>query len=79
MYSHYKVLPVAPLIFKILAWTGIGLGTISALVVFSGAGLPETPRWMGVVTLFVGALYFFFFSVASEGIKLLLEIKDRIK
>ncbi len=79
MYANYKVLPIAPKVFKVLAWVGVALGLVSALIIFAGAAMPETPRWMGLITLIVGAVYFFFFMVASEGIKLLLEIKDKIK
>jgi len=79
MSSNYKVLPIAPIIFKVLAYVGAVLGIISALVIFFGAGLPETPRWMGLVTLVVGTIYFFFFTVASEGVRLLLDMNERIK
>lgn len=79
MYGDYQVLPWAPKVFKGLAWAGAALGVISALVIFSGMGMPETPRWMGFVTLAVGALYCFIFTVISEAIRLLLEMNDRIK
>ncbi len=79
MYGDYKVLPIAPKVFKGLAWVGAALGVISALIIFAGMGMPETPRWMGLVTLIVGALYCFIFMVVSEGIRLLLDMNDRIK
>lgn len=79
MYQDYKVLPVAPKVFKVLAWIGLTLGVISALVIFAGIGMPETPRWMGIITLIVGALYCFIFMAVSEGIRLLLDMNDRIK
>ncbi|MBI5144611.1 MAG: hypothetical protein HZA27_00310 [Candidatus Omnitrophica bacterium] len=79
MDNDYKVLPIASGIFKVLAWIGLSLGTLSCFIILLGGGAPETPRWMGLVTLIVGVLYFFFFMVASEGVKLLLEIKDKIK
>lgn len=79
MYGDYKVLPVASTVFKVLAWIGGVLGVISALIIFAGMGTPETPRWMGLVTLIVGAIYFFIFSVASEVVNLLLDMNSRIK
>jgi CDP-diglyceride synthetase len=79
MYTDYKVLPMAPKIFKGLSWVGITLGIISALVIFSGLGAPETPRWMGLVTPILGAVYFFVFSVVAEVVKLLLDMNSRIK
>ena len=79
MLKDYNVLQVAPVVFKVLAWIGVSLGLISALVIFIGGATPETPRWMGVVTLAVGVLYGFVFLVVSEGIELLLDINSRIK
>ena len=79
MYGDYKVLPIAPKVFKALAWIGGGLGVISALMIFAGMGMPETPHWMGLVTLVVGAVYFFVFTVASEIVSLLLDMNSRIK
>lgn len=79
MYQDYKVLPIAPKVFKVLAWTVATLGIISALIIFTGVALPETPRWMGFVTLVVGALYCFIFMAVSEGIGLLLDMNARIK
>lgn len=79
MSKNYRVLPIAPVVFKALAWISILLGLISALVIFIGGATPETPRWMGVVTLVVGVLYGFVFLVVSEGIELVLEINSRIK
>ena len=79
MHGGYKVLPIAPVIFKVLAWIGVALGIISALIISAGMAMPEAPRWMGLVTLLVGAAYFFIFTVASEVVSLLLDINGRIK
>lgn len=79
MYGDYKVLPIAPKVFKVLAWVGLTLGVISALMILAGMAMPETPRWMGLVTLIVGAVYFFIFTVASEVVGLLLDMNARIK
>ncbi|RJP29181.1 MAG: hypothetical protein C4533_05120 [Candidatus Omnitrophota bacterium] len=79
MYGDYKVLSIAPKVFKTLAWIGLVLGVISALIIFAGMATPETPRWMGLVTLIVGAIYFFIFTVAAEVVDLLLDMNARIK
>jgi len=79
MYGDYKVLPIAPKVFKTLAWIGAALGLISAMIIFAGMATPETPRWMGLVTLIVGAVYFFIFTVAAEMVNLLLDMNARIK
>jgi len=79
MHGNYKVLPIAPLMFKGLAWLGLSLGIISALVIFVGMGMPETPRWTGIVTLVFGAIYFFVFTVVAEVVSLLLDMDARIK
>ena len=79
MYGNYKVLPIAPLIFKSLAWLGLSLGIISALVIFIGMAMPETPRWTGIVTFVLGAVYFFVFTVVAEVVSLLLDMNARIK
>ena len=79
MVNNYKVLQVAPVIFKVLAWVGVSLGLISALVILLGGATTETPRWMGLVSLVAGVLYGFVFLVVSEGIELLLDMNNRIK
>jgi len=78
MYPKH-ILAVAPKVFKALAGIAVFLGVVSALVIFVGIGMPETPRWMGLITLVVGGLYCFFFTVAAETIELLIEIKAKIK
>lgn len=79
MCRNFKLLSVAPKIFKALAWITVILGGISASIIFVGLSMPETPRWMGLITLIIGAMYFFIFSVISEIINLLLEMNARIK
>ena len=79
MYGDYKMLSIAPKVFKILAWIGIALGVISALIIFVGMSTPETPRWMGLVTLIAGIFYFLLFMVAAEAVRLLLDMNSRIK
>ncbi len=79
MSEGYKVLPIGSVVFKTLAWIGVLLGLISALIIFIGAATPETPRWMSLVTIVAGVVYFFIFMTISEGIRLLLEINDKIK
>lgn len=79
MDGNYKVLRIAVTVFKVVAWVAAGLGVFSSLIIFAGIGQPDTPPWMGVVTLVIGAFYFFLFLVASGVIKLLLDMNERIK
>lgn len=79
MLNNYKLLRSAVTVFKVLAWIGVSLGVISSITIFVGGGVPEVPRWMELVSLVIGALYLFIFLVVSEVIKLLLEIKEKIK
>jgi hypothetical protein len=79
MYGDYKMLSIAPKIFKVLAWIGAALGLISALIILAGMSTPETPRWMGLITLIVGVVYFFIFTVVAEVVSLLLDMNARIK
>jgi uncharacterized membrane protein (DUF2068 family) len=79
MNSEYKMLHIAPAIFKLLAWASLSLGIISTITFVSGGGLPQTPRWMGFLTLIMGAIYFFIFMVVSDAVRLLLDIRSRLK
>jgi len=79
MHGNYKILPIASVVFKTLAWIGLVLGVISALIIFIGMDESGTPRWMGGITLIAGAVYFFVFFVAAEMIHLLLDMNARIK
>ncbi len=79
MHENYKMLPIASKVFKTLAWVGLVLGGISAVIIFSGMDNSGTPRWMGGITLISGAVYFFVFFVVAEVIKLLLDMNARIK
>jgi hypothetical protein len=79
MNGNYKMLPIASIVFKTLAWIGLVLGVISALIIFIGMDESGTPRWMGGVTLMAGAVYFFVFFVAAEMVHLQLDMSARIK
>ena len=79
MHENYKMLPIASKVFKTLAWIGLVLGVISAVIIFSGMDEFGTPRWMGGVTLIAGAVYFFVFFAVAEMIRLLLDMNERIK
>ena len=78
MVGEYKFLRVGEKIFKVMAWISVAVGVISALVIFIGGGTPEAPRLTGFVGLLLGLVYFFIFSVASEVIALLLELKNKV-
>ena len=77
MEKAYKFLGVGCLIFKVLAWISVAVGIISAIIIFIGGGTPEAPRATGFIGLLLGLVYFFLFSVASEVISLLLELREK--
>lgn len=80
MENTYAFLAFARVAFKVLAWVVLSVGTlISLLILFGELVIPEIPGWMGMVWLLGSLLYFFFLFVASEAIRLLLEIRERIK
>ncbi len=76
--EEYKFLKVGSTIFKILAWASVVLGVISALVIFIGGGTPDAPRSTGFIGLLLGAIYYFIFFIASELIKLLLDMREKL-
>ncbi len=79
MNGNYKILSIAPIVFKTLAWAGLVLSAISVVIIISGMDDSGTPRWMGAITLILGAMYFFIFFVSAEGVSLLLDMNERIK
>ena len=74
MAEKYGFLKVSALVFKILAWAVVILGTLAFIVILVGGGTPEAPRFTSVLALALGAIYFFVFYTASEMIKLLLDL-----
>lgn len=60
--------------FKILAWVAVALLAVTSVVIFAGAGTPQTPRPMGIVVLIMAGVYFVIFTSISEIIGLLLKI-----
>ena len=64
---------------KVIGYIGMLLGLVSTLIIFFGEATPETPKWMGLVSLAAGIIYGFIFLTASEGIKLILDMNERIK
>jgi hypothetical protein len=79
MQENYRMLSIASTVFKVLAWIGLVLGIISAVVIFLGVDDSGTPRWMGAITLIAGAMYFFIFFIMAEVMRLLLDMNERIK
>ena len=78
MSASPKILTLAAGVFKVLAWVVIVLGVISYIVIFSTQNSQSTSAWIGAAAVITGVLYFFFFFVASEAIKVLLEIRAGI-
>jgi len=79
MNKTYKVLEIGAIVFKVLSWLSLAIGTIAAIVIFVGGGTPEAPRATGFVGLLLGVVYFFIFLVAAEVIALLLEIRSKLE
>ena len=78
MEKTYKFLKIGSIVFKVLAWVSLAVGVISAIVIFIGGGTPEAPRVTGFIGLLLGIVYFFISLIASEVIKLLLEIRCKL-
>ena len=78
MQSNYKLLPIATVVFKVLAWLGLGLGVLSCVLIFTGSDSNGTPRPMGVISLIAGVVYFFVFFVGAELITLVLAMEKKI-
>lgn len=78
MLSGVKFLGVSSKIFKVLAWIAGAVGIVSSLIIFIGGGAPDAPRATGFVGLLLGLAYFFIFTVASEVIALLLDIRAKV-
>ena len=78
MLSGSKFLGISSKIFKVLAWIAGVVGIISAIIIFIGGGAADAPRVTGFVGLLLGLAYFFIFTVASEVIALLLDIRAKL-
>lgn len=78
MDKNYKVLEVSVIVFKVLSWVSLAVGTVAAIVIFVGGGTPEAPRATGFLGLLLGIVYFFLFIVSAEIIKLLLEVRSKL-
>lgn len=78
MNENYKLLPIAPKVFKTLAWAGGILGIISGVIIFLGMDSDATPRVMGFAPLIAGMIYFFVFFTIAELIHLLLELHEKM-
>jgi len=79
MNNGCKFLKTGAMIFKIMGWVSVVVGVISGLVIFIGGGTPEAPRSTGFIGLLLGLVYFFIFSMASEVITLLLDIRNKLE
>ncbi|MFC1666908.1 hypothetical protein ACFL0P_03470 [Candidatus Omnitrophota bacterium] len=78
MDKTYKFLKISSIVFKVLAWVSVALGSISAIVIFIGGGKPEAPRATGLVGILLGVVYFFISFTASEVIVLLLDMHSKL-
>jgi hypothetical protein len=78
MSKDYKILEVSVVVFRVLSWVSLAIGTIAAIVIFIGGGTPEAPKTTGFIGLLLGIVYFFSFIIAAEIIKLLLEVRSKV-
>lgn len=76
--NNQKFLQIGSVIFKVLAWISVAVGTISALIIFIGGGTLEAPRAAGFIGLLLGLVYFFIFFIASSVITIILEIREKV-
>ena len=77
MQSNYKLLPIASMVFKVLAWISLGLGILSCVLIFTG-GENAVPRPMGIISLITGAVYCFVFMVGAEVVTLVLGMEKKM-
>ncbi len=78
MNNSHGFLKFATGVFKVLAWIAIISGALCTIVILNG-GTPTPLRWTGAVTLITGFAYLFIFLTISEVIKLLLDIKMKLR
>jgi hypothetical protein len=76
--DKYKFLEIGAKVFKVLSWVSLAVGVVAGITIFIGGGTPDAPRLTGFVGILLGVVYFFIFFIASEIIKLLLEINDKL-
>ena len=77
MDKGVKFLSISSLIFKILAWISAVFFVIVSFIVFLGAG-GNTPRGAGIIFLIGGGIYFLVLFTASELIKLVISISNKV-
>ncbi len=78
MNKGVKILSLCALIFKVLAWISAVFFIIVSLIVLFGAG-GDTPRAASLVFLIGGGIYFLVLFSASELIKLVIAIFNKVE
>jgi uncharacterized PurR-regulated membrane protein YhhQ (DUF165 family) len=78
MDNKYPFLQISILITKILAYVMAGLSVIAALIIFLGKNAGAN-KWAGLGALLMGAVYFLFFYLASDLIRLFLGMQARLE
>ncbi|NTV53787.1 MAG: hypothetical protein HGA76_12410, partial [Candidatus Firestonebacteria bacterium] len=78
MDNHYPFLRISIWITKVLSYAMAGLGIIAALVIFFGKSAGAN-KLAGLGALLMGGIYFLIFYLASDLIRLLLGMQDRLE
>ena len=77
MNKGVKFLGVSSLIFKVLAWISAAFFLVVSIIVLLGAG-GDTPRGVSIIFLLGGGIYFLVLFTASELIKMVLSILNKV-
>ncbi len=75
MNKTYKFLSISSMIFKILSWVSLIVGIIASIVIFTGGGTPQAPKYAGIISILLGTIYLLIFFTASEAITITIRYK----
>ncbi len=78
MSNSYKFLSISSILFKVFSVAALILGIVSSVVIFIGGGSPDAPKATGFLGIALGIIYAFLFYVASEIIKILIDIAQKV-
>jgi ABC-type multidrug transport system permease subunit len=78
MENQYPFLRISVWITKVLSYAVAGLAVVAALVIFFGKAA-GTNKLAGLGALLMGGIYFLFFYLASDLIRLFLNMHERME
>ena len=83
--TEYKFLNIGATVFKVLAWVALVLQIVMGLVLLVGGGpavliggVDVPARVVGILNCVAAAVYFFLFTLASNVIRLLLDLHEHV-